>query len=91
MKVLNFQLNYIECVNDMKNGFNSPWKGGFGMKELKEMSEYLTDIEWIRCFNVFLKGECRRKYIMKEMHKTARWVKISLTSRTILLEYAEHL
>ena len=69
---MHFHLNYIDCVDDMENGFYTPWKGGFVMNEFREMSEY------------------SRKYLTKDMHKTARCLKISLASRTIRLEYTEN-
>ena len=37
------------------------------MQDFMEISEYLTDMEWTRCYDLFLKGVYSRKWVSREV------------------------
>ena len=55
----------------------------FVLEEFMNISKYLTEIEWIRCYNLFLKRTYSRKYIAQEMHEISRRLRANAIANCI--------
>ena len=78
-----FHMCYVDFADDIKSGWWGEWEKAIVMQEFMEISKYLTDMEWIRCYDLFLKEACSRKYVTEEMNKLARRLKNKVALRTI--------
>ena len=83
VKVAPFHMSSVDCVDDIKGGWWGEWEKAFAMQEFMEISKYLTNMEWIRCYDLFMKGTYSRKYVTEEINELARRLKNKVASTTI--------
>ena len=50
-------MSYEDCIDNIKSGWWGKWEKECVLEEFVEISEYLMDMECIRCYDLCLKED----------------------------------
>ena len=69
IKVHNINASYMHCVDEIKEGWLDPRKDGFSIHEFMRFKDYISELEWVVCYGLFMRGEYSRNNIADGIHE----------------------